>query len=343
MAEANALIGVEKAAYYPTLSLTGAADCNRPVISKLFSLPALFWSLGARPLRRFSTPVCAKRRWRSTPRSYNADVASYRQTVLTAFQQVEDYIATLRVTLASRSRKQHDAIQAAQTISGHRHVALPDRARSLPERDHRADHPVERSADRSDSARERDDGRGAIDSGAGRRMGRVRASYAGAGVDQKLGSCLHLWRTHSCVPCRDSSRHLACAGTGVGKSVPMDRRSIQSDEDAARTSACATRLVQRDLLDSPVHQFADQSSLARRQSISFTAPNSFSRWPALPNCPRIFPSRSSLVDFAMVDANSVRSNRTHRGTDAVPAKCRWRPGAPTPVISVLKVPSLSNT
>jgi NodT family efflux transporter outer membrane factor (OMF) lipoprotein len=47
MAQANAVIGVEKAAFYPTLSLTGAAGLQSSAISKLFSLPALFWSLGA--------------------------------------------------------------------------------------------------------------------------------------------------------------------------------------------------------------------------------------------------------------------------------------------------------
>ncbi len=47
MAQANALIGVETAAYYPTLSLTGSGGFQSSTISKLFSAPALFWSLGA--------------------------------------------------------------------------------------------------------------------------------------------------------------------------------------------------------------------------------------------------------------------------------------------------------
>ncbi len=47
MAEANAIIGVEKAAYYPTLSLTGSGGLSSSTISNLFSTPALFWSLGA--------------------------------------------------------------------------------------------------------------------------------------------------------------------------------------------------------------------------------------------------------------------------------------------------------
>ena len=47
MAEANALIGVEKAAYYPTLSLTGGGGLESSSITTLFSAPAFFWSLGA--------------------------------------------------------------------------------------------------------------------------------------------------------------------------------------------------------------------------------------------------------------------------------------------------------
>ena len=59
-------------------------------------------------------PVCAKLRWRNTPRTYNADVAAYKQTVLTAFQQVEDYIATLRVISRADQPAADAAVKAAQ-------------------------------------------------------------------------------------------------------------------------------------------------------------------------------------------------------------------------------------
>jgi len=113
MAEANALIGVEKAAYYPTLSLTGSAGLQSSIISKLFSLPALFWSLGAAASETIFDAGLRKATVAQYTAAYNADVASYKQTVLTAFQQVEDYIATVRIG-SQQIVKQDTAVKAAQ-------------------------------------------------------------------------------------------------------------------------------------------------------------------------------------------------------------------------------------
>jgi NodT family efflux transporter outer membrane factor (OMF) lipoprotein len=113
MAEANALIGIEKAAYYPTLSLTGSGGLQASSIAKLFSLPALFWSLGASATQTLFDAGLRKATVDQFTATYNADVASYRQTVLTAFQQVEDFIATLRIT-SHQIVKQSEAVQAAQ-------------------------------------------------------------------------------------------------------------------------------------------------------------------------------------------------------------------------------------
>jgi NodT family efflux transporter outer membrane factor (OMF) lipoprotein len=113
MASANALIGVEKAAYYPALTLTGAAGLQSTAIAKLFSLPGLFWSLGASATQILFDAGLRNATVAQYTATYNADVAAYRQTVLTAFQQVEDYIATLRVT-SGQIGKQDQAIQAAQ-------------------------------------------------------------------------------------------------------------------------------------------------------------------------------------------------------------------------------------
>lgn len=113
MAEANALIGVEKAAYYPTVSLTGAGGLQSPSIASLFTLPALFWSLGASASQIIFDAGLRNATVRQYTATYNADVAAYKQAVLTAFQQVEDYIATLRVTSAQIAQV-NTAIQAAQ-------------------------------------------------------------------------------------------------------------------------------------------------------------------------------------------------------------------------------------
>jgi len=113
MAQANAIIGVEKAAYYPTLSLTGAGGLQSPSIAKLFSLPALFWSLGASATQILFDAGLRNATVAQYTATYNADVAGYRQTVLTAFQQVEDYISSVRV-ISQQIAKQDAAIQAAQ-------------------------------------------------------------------------------------------------------------------------------------------------------------------------------------------------------------------------------------
>jgi NodT family efflux transporter outer membrane factor (OMF) lipoprotein len=113
MAEANALIGVEKAAYYPTVSLTASGGLEASSIAKLFSLPALIWSLGASASETIFDAGLRRATMLQYTAQYNANVAAYKQTVLTAFQQVEDYIATLRVT-SQQIAKQDEAVQAAQ-------------------------------------------------------------------------------------------------------------------------------------------------------------------------------------------------------------------------------------
>jgi NodT family efflux transporter outer membrane factor (OMF) lipoprotein len=113
MAEANALIGVEKAAYYPTLSLTGGGGLESSKISTLFSLPALFWSAGASASQTIFDAGLRRATVDQYTAQYNADVATYRQTVLTAFQQVEDYIATLRIT-SGQITQQNAAVKSAQ-------------------------------------------------------------------------------------------------------------------------------------------------------------------------------------------------------------------------------------
>jgi NodT family efflux transporter outer membrane factor (OMF) lipoprotein len=113
MAEANAIIGVQKAAYYPTVSLTGSGGLQSSTIAKLFSLPALAWSLGAAASETIFDAGLRRATVSQYTATYNADVAAYRQTVLTAFQQVEDYIATLRVT-SQQIAKQDAAVEAAQ-------------------------------------------------------------------------------------------------------------------------------------------------------------------------------------------------------------------------------------
>jgi len=113
MAQANAIIGVEKAAYYPTLSLTGSGGLQSSSLAKLVSLPALFWSLGASAAETIFDAGLRKATVAQYTATYNAGVAAYKQTVLTAFQQVEDYIATVRV-LSEQIVRQDAAVEAAR-------------------------------------------------------------------------------------------------------------------------------------------------------------------------------------------------------------------------------------
>jgi NodT family efflux transporter outer membrane factor (OMF) lipoprotein len=113
MAQANALIGVEETAYYPNLTITAGAGFESSVLSSLLSAPARFWSLGATASETIFDAGLRQATVAQYTAAYNGDVAAYRQTVLTAFQQVEDYTATLRV-LNGQIALQQAAVAAAQ-------------------------------------------------------------------------------------------------------------------------------------------------------------------------------------------------------------------------------------
>jgi NodT family efflux transporter outer membrane factor (OMF) lipoprotein len=113
LAEANALIGVEKAAYYPSLNLAGSVGFESSSLATLLSLPSLFWSLGASAAETIFDGGLRGATVAQYTALYRADVASYRQTVLMAFQQVEDYLATLRV-LSQQIEQEDRAIKAAE-------------------------------------------------------------------------------------------------------------------------------------------------------------------------------------------------------------------------------------
>lgn len=113
MAQANALIGVEKAAYYPNLTLAGSGGLESNSLGNLFGVPALFWSLGATATETIFDGGLRSATVAQYVAMYRANVAAYRQTVLTAFQQVEDSMATLRV-LSRQTERQAAAVKSAQ-------------------------------------------------------------------------------------------------------------------------------------------------------------------------------------------------------------------------------------
>jgi NodT family efflux transporter outer membrane factor (OMF) lipoprotein len=113
MASANARIGVAKAAYYPAVNLTATGGFESATITTLFSGPSILWSAGPSAL---VTVFDAGRRRAASDEAiavYQQAVASYRQTVLTGLQQVEDNLAALRI-LEKEAQVQREAVVAAQ-------------------------------------------------------------------------------------------------------------------------------------------------------------------------------------------------------------------------------------
>lgn len=113
MAVANEQIGIATAAYYPTISLSATGGFEGNSISNWFVGPGGFVSAGASAVE---TIFDAGRRRAVTDQAkfaYDQSVANYRQTVLTAFQEVEDNLAALRL-LEDESRTQQGAVEAAE-------------------------------------------------------------------------------------------------------------------------------------------------------------------------------------------------------------------------------------
>ena len=107
VAEANAEIGVAKAAFYPSLTLNAAAGLESSSIASWFSWPARFFSLGPTLSQTLFDKGRRKAVTEQSLAAYDSNVAGYRQTVLTAFQEVEDNLAALRIL--SREKAQQEA------------------------------------------------------------------------------------------------------------------------------------------------------------------------------------------------------------------------------------------
>jgi NodT family efflux transporter outer membrane factor (OMF) lipoprotein len=113
MAEANALIGVQKAAYYPTLNITGTAGFEASKVSNWMTAPSRYWSVGPTASETIFDGGLRKATMAQYTALYNADVAGYKQTVLAAFQQTEDGLASLRL-LTQQIEQQQETVTSAQ-------------------------------------------------------------------------------------------------------------------------------------------------------------------------------------------------------------------------------------
>lgn len=112
VAEANAQIGLAKAAYFPNILLSASGGFGNSSFSSWFTWPSRFWSVGPSLAETIFDAGLRRATVQQYQANYDQTVANYRQTVLTAFQQVEDNLAALRI-LSQTVEQQDAAVDAA--------------------------------------------------------------------------------------------------------------------------------------------------------------------------------------------------------------------------------------
>lgn len=115
VANANAQIGVARAAYYPNIGLNASAGTTASRVADLFSTPALVWSLGLSAAQVLFDGGARDARVDGATATYDQTVARYRQVVLSAFQSVEDQLAGVRV-LQTQQALRTQATSAADQV-----------------------------------------------------------------------------------------------------------------------------------------------------------------------------------------------------------------------------------
>jgi NodT family efflux transporter outer membrane factor (OMF) lipoprotein len=114
MAAANEQVGIAEAAYYPSLTLSAGAGLASSSFVNLFTWAGKFWSGGAGLSETLFDAGKRRGQVNIAKADFDAALASYRQTVLTAFQQVEDELAALRI-LEQETGATNETVKAAQT------------------------------------------------------------------------------------------------------------------------------------------------------------------------------------------------------------------------------------
>jgi len=113
VAQANTQIGIARAAYFPTLTLSAAAGFQSSSFTTWFSWPSRFFSIGPAAAETIFDAGLRRATVQQYRAQYDETVANYRQTVLTAFQQVEDNLASLRI-LSVEIQYQDTAVKSAE-------------------------------------------------------------------------------------------------------------------------------------------------------------------------------------------------------------------------------------
>ncbi len=114
MAAANAEIGIAYVAYYPTLTLSATGGTESSLAKHLLDWPSRFWSIGPSVSETIYDGGLRRAQVHQYVALYNSDLALYRQTVLTAFGQVETSLADVRI-LSQQIVQQRDVVASAQT------------------------------------------------------------------------------------------------------------------------------------------------------------------------------------------------------------------------------------
>jgi len=124
MAYQNAQVGIARTAFYPHITLSGSGGWQSRDLAPLFNAPSLFWSLGVDALQPIFEGGRNRANLAAARSAYDQSVANYRQSVLTAFQEVEDGISnlsTLSQALATQAAAVDDA-RRALAIANNRYI-----------------------------------------------------------------------------------------------------------------------------------------------------------------------------------------------------------------------------
>jgi NodT family efflux transporter outer membrane factor (OMF) lipoprotein len=113
LAEANATIGVGYGAFFPQVTISASAGFESSTLTSLFTWPSRVWSIGSSASQTIFDGWLYQAELHQYEAQYNADLATYRQTVLTAFQQVEDSMVATR-TYSQQILHQQDAVKDSQ-------------------------------------------------------------------------------------------------------------------------------------------------------------------------------------------------------------------------------------
>jgi NodT family efflux transporter outer membrane factor (OMF) lipoprotein len=116
MAAANEQIGIAKAAYYPTLSLSAIVGLDSKSALNWFTWPSRYWAVGPSMSQTLFDGGRRRALSNKARADYDAMVANYRQTVLDAFQQVEDNLAALRILQQESEQQQHATAEALESL-----------------------------------------------------------------------------------------------------------------------------------------------------------------------------------------------------------------------------------